>query len=59
MILEGDMEFRLRKTSNPFESKTVTINSLEDLENLWEEYGREDIIINFCGTIEIYDDYRE
>ena len=55
------MKFNVTKTSNPYESKTIEINSLEELMEFIKKAGevRGEVIINSDNNIEIYDDWRE
>ena len=43
-----------------YDKKEVSINTIEDLKKLYEEYGKYQLIIDFDeAEIEIYDDYIE
>lgn len=63
------MEFTLRKASDWYFEETITINTLEDLKELQDNYTIKDsynswdkpkLIIDFNkNTIELYDYYRE
>lgn len=60
MFGKGDyMKFRLNKASNWRQNKEIEVVSLEDLQKIQEQYGRE-LIIDFSDkTIVIYDSYIE
>ena len=58
------MEFKLNRTSDFFyrdERKSIVIDTMDDLKNLWEVQGKHSLIISFGDEpeIEIYDDWRE
>lgn len=54
------MKFEILKASDLYYTEDIIINSLEDLQALYEQYGREALIIDFdLHEITIYDDYME
>lgn len=54
------MKFEISKASDIFYSANVIINTLEDLQTLYNQYGREALIVDFdLLEITIYDDYME
>lgn len=54
------MTFTIRKASDYKFSSTIDIETLDQLRELYDYYGKNEVIVNFDEmTIIIYDDYLE
>lgn len=54
------MEFHVNKASILGKGELIRINTLEDLEGLYNDYGKHEIIIDFgTKSITIYNEYIE
>jgi hypothetical protein len=54
------MTFEVQKASSYSFKDTVEISTLEDLKELYDKYGQEDLVVDFKDKeITIYDGYLE